>query len=160
MIALNIAVPPAPILENALGYQGEARWMATYWEPGGDEAMVSDGQISMTGEWEGFLEYTRRCPELREHELGNSDEVAQEWLVIDREERKAYVAPSREAEKLLRSQWPTHEPIQLSADEWTELVERTLREMRFHAPTKEQIQEQWNRRVSAISALRAWMNRN
>jgi len=36
--ALRIPVPP--MLEEALGYDGSARWVAFYWTPAGDEAVL------------------------------------------------------------------------------------------------------------------------
>ena len=36
---LNIPVPPQ--LEAAIEYRGEARFFATFWQPAGDEAMVT-----------------------------------------------------------------------------------------------------------------------
>jgi len=55
LTALPIPVPPQ--LETALGYEGDARFVAFYWEPAGDEAMYDDGRISGTGCWTGYLAY-------------------------------------------------------------------------------------------------------
>ena len=51
MTVLPIPVPPAPILEQAVGYQNDrhARFLALWWEPCGDEVMVSDGFVTFTG---------------------------------------------------------------------------------------------------------------
>ncbi|HMN13796.1 MAG TPA: hypothetical protein PKD55_15900, partial [Bellilinea sp.] len=50
LIPLSIPVPPAPLLEQAVGYpRGEgARYLALLWEACGDEGMVSDRYISFT----------------------------------------------------------------------------------------------------------------
>jgi hypothetical protein len=53
-----LPVPIPPNLEDALGYDGEARYVAFYWEPCGDEFMFDDGQYSTQGNWQVWLEYT------------------------------------------------------------------------------------------------------
>ena len=69
---------PCPnALPRALGYEGRARWLAAWWEPGGDEAMIADGRVEMTGDWYGFLTYTqhdRVAGALVDYNLGSSDE--------------------------------------------------------------------------------------
>ena len=53
LTVLAIPVPPEPILEQAVGYRNDrnAHYLALWWEPCGDEAMVSDGFITFTGHW-------------------------------------------------------------------------------------------------------------
>jgi hypothetical protein len=52
---LNVPVPPA--LAIAIGYTGEARYVAFQWTPYGDEAEYFDGRRSSIGNWQGFLAY-------------------------------------------------------------------------------------------------------
>lgn len=162
MIKVSIPVPPTPILENALGYKGQARWIATYWEPGGDEAMVSDGRISFTGNYEGYLLYYRHCQfRLCDFNLGSSDDVADDWLVIDLYQREAFIAPRKEARAILTDQWPKTEIVRLSPEQWQELAEQVLREMRqVPQPTIEEIRDRWEKNLNALAALRAWLNQN
>ena len=107
-----IPVPPSPVLEQAVGYENNkgARYLALWWEPAGDEAMVSDGYVTFTGHWPGYLAYVRHpCvyPYLVTYNLGSSDDLAEYRLVIDLQERQAFVCPSQEAVNLLASQWET-----------------------------------------------------
>lgn len=64
-IRIDAPVPPEPILENAVGYHNQrgARHIALWWEPAGDEVMVSDGFVTFTGHWPGYWpSFTiRRC---------------------------------------------------------------------------------------------------
>ncbi len=106
MIHLAIPVPPAPVLERAVGYQNirNARFLALWWEPAGDEAMVSDGFATFTGDWPGYLAYVQHkavYQHLVSYNLGSSDEPAEYHLVINLLERKAYMARSRDAEMVL-----------------------------------------------------------
>src|SRR5947208_1604600 len=54
---LRVPVPPMPMLEKALGYTGDARFVSFYWTPGGDEADYNDGQSAGTGYWQGYLAF-------------------------------------------------------------------------------------------------------
>ena len=54
-----LKVPVPPNLEEALGYDGKARYVAFYWEPAGDEAMFDDGRISTEADWRALLIYLR-----------------------------------------------------------------------------------------------------
>lgn len=161
MIELTIPVPPAPILERAIGYEGDARWIAMWWEPCGDMAMVSDGQISRTGYWEGYLTYVRHCHQLQRFRLGSSDETALECLVFDRTSRRAYIAPYHAALELLREQWPKMEPVHITEDVWNEMVKQVWKRMaELRSPSQLDIYRAQQDRVAAMAALRAWLNRN
>jgi hypothetical protein len=158
--ALTIPVPPSPILENALGYRQHARWFATWWEPGGDEAMVSDGHIAMTGSWEGFLTFTKPFyKQLEVFELGNSDVPAKHWLMIDREARKAYAAPAREAGRFLRAQWPKTNVTHITEEQWREIVEKLQEQLRIvKPPTAREMAAAYQAHMDAQATLQAWLN--
>jgi len=80
--------------ERAFGYDGEARYVAFYWTPVGDEAMYDDGQVSGDGNWQMFLLVRHDHPELdRRYNLGYSETEADDWLLLDRETRSLVVLP-------------------------------------------------------------------
>ncbi len=104
-------VPDSPLprnWEHAFGYGGNARWLAAYWTPCGDEAMFSDGQISATANWPAFQELVRlycaaitnalvqsgACPAddawAAIYYFGSSDAEASHCLLLDLAERKIY----------------------------------------------------------------------
>jgi hypothetical protein len=148
-------------LEEALGYARGARYFATWWQPEGDEAMISDGFVTAMGQWIGFLAYVehpRIDPELSHYELGASDCPAQFWLVIDREDRKAYVARPADAQKFLVSQWPEEatllNPVQL--DQILEALDRWLAEDR--QATVGDVMAWMEANQKAAAALRAWLD--
>ena len=131
----TIPVPPSPVLEQAVGYENNkgARYLALWWEPGGDEAMVSDGYITFTGHWPGYLAYVHHpsvYPYLVTYNLGSSDDLAEYRLVIDLQERQAFVRPSQEAVNLLASQWETAtehlESVSLSSKDLDDLIKEFL----------------------------------
>jgi hypothetical protein len=92
MIQLKIPVPPAPLLEQAVGYRNyrNTHYLALWWEPCGDEVMVSDGLVTFTGLWPGYLAYVQHKsvhPLLTEFNLGSSENPADYHLIIDLVER-------------------------------------------------------------------------
>lgn len=160
MKELEIKVPPEPILEEAFEYGGSARYIALWWEIGGDEAMVSDGRVTYTSSWEAYLLFVRRWGHvLGEYQLGSSDEVARDRLIIDRQNRKAFVLPCREANTLLYEQWPQSEPVRLTEEQWKELVQQIEAEM-GRTPSAEEFLAQWNKSRATLAALNAWLNQN
>jgi hypothetical protein len=94
--------------ERAFGYTGEARCVAFYWTPVGDEALYDDGQVSGDGNWRLFLTLRHQHPKLDwDYNLGYSDVEAGHWLLLDRQTRDLGVLPKAEAQARLRQQWPT-----------------------------------------------------
>lgn len=92
----RLPIPVPPQIEESLGYTGECRWLATWWEPAGDEARIADKWTQQDGEWAGFLAYTQHrtvAPILRSYNLGSSDSRAEHVLIFDLQERTAYIAP-------------------------------------------------------------------
>src|SRR6516164_6554222 len=52
---VRLALPcPAQLVELS-GYDGAGRLLALWWSPFGDELMVSDGALTTTGHWRGWL---------------------------------------------------------------------------------------------------------
>jgi hypothetical protein len=102
-------VPEDNILEEALGYEGGApEWIAMYWSPLWDECIVDDGRVSGDHNWESFLLYVQFWDELAAyvHLLGSSETTACAELLINRKERKAYLASLDVAYQKVRMQWP------------------------------------------------------
>jgi hypothetical protein len=112
--------------ERALGYPGDARWMAAYWTPGDgeDEAVYADGLMTGSANFGPYLSLTRQCKleitlalqEIRAcstanalsaiHLLGSPENDASYHLVLDLMERKICVAPKRASTEFLKQQHP------------------------------------------------------
>ncbi len=106
---IRVAVPVPPMLEEAIGYNGPARFVAFSWTPYGDEAEYNDGCNAGTGAWDGFLafvQHPRIQPAVRRFHFGSSEEEAQHTLLLDRDKRELFVAPAAHTDELLRHQWP------------------------------------------------------
>ncbi len=166
MIQLAIPVPPAPVLERAVGYQNtrNARLLALWWEPAGDEAMVSDGFVTFTGDWPGYLAYVHHkavYPHLALYNLGSSDEPAEYYLVIDLLERKAYIAKSREAEMVLAHQWgqgsARAEPVLTTMEEFEEMLQGFVEQIQA-IPSMEEVRQRMDEDRQAVERLVFWLD--
>lgn len=128
---LPAAAPP--VLPEVLGYEGEARYIAGYWMPGGDEVIVDDGMLSFTGEWLAWLVYIGHPSVnrvLSAYNLGSSDEEAEHWLLIDRTEHKAYIGPADTVRRFLDACRPQRPKVFINMEEFKGLAERLGQEMR------------------------------
>jgi hypothetical protein len=166
MIQLNIPVPPRPILELAVGYRSNrnAHFLALWWEPAGDEAMVSDGFVTFTGNWPGYLAFVHHkvvYPYLRPYNLGSSDDPADYSLVIDLQERNAYIALKKEAEKVVARNWQPEsihgEPISLSTEDFETLIQAFV-EQAQNLPTMDELRTQMEDDRRAVAALARWLD--
>jgi hypothetical protein len=166
MTQLNIPVPPVPILEQAVGYRNErhARFLALWWEPCGDEAMVSDGFVTFTGHWPGYLAYVQHRavhPQLAAYNLGSSEESAEYHLIIDLQKRQAYIAPWKKAESILASQGQgataQEKPVILSSEDLEKLVEGLMQQL-HPVPTMDELMCQMEEDRECVLMLRQWLD--
>ncbi len=165
LVSLPIPVPPAPLLERAVGYQREqeAHFLALWWEPCGDEVMVSDGIVSFTGHWPGYLTYVqhpRIYPHLAAYNLGSSECEAEYRLVIDRQDRAAYILPSKQAGRLLSTQWEREEtpavPQILTLEDLEAVIKKIVEDWR--PPSNEDVMTRMKEDHAAVQALRDWLD--
>lgn len=104
----GIGFLPVPVpdgLEAALGYDGEGRYLAAWWEPWGDEAIWSDGRLTATGYGWGFLAYIQHpavAPALAPYDLGSIENEGGHRLLFDLVERRAYIGEARAVEHFLK----------------------------------------------------------
>ena len=108
LLPLPFALPESFL--RRLGYRRDRRIVAVYWEPAGDEAAYPDGVHSLVGaNHDVYWELTRH-PEVRawlwQHaiNLGNSDESATPWLLVDRATGQAYIGDAPEARERVKVQ--------------------------------------------------------
>lgn len=103
--------PLPPLFAEQLGYRGDLRFVGMYWDALGDEVTVHDDRSSSTGlgdryAWSDFFHQRQVRSWLTEHEinLGNSDEAATHWLVIDRLINDGFIAPRPLAQHAVQQQ--------------------------------------------------------
>lgn len=167
LIPLSMPIPPFPLLEQAVGYRRgeEARYLALWWEPCGDEVMVSDGYVSFTGHWPGYLAYVQHrhiYPHLIGFNLGSSECEAECRLVIDRKDRTAYILPSDQASRLLASQWGGNNapavPQVLSLDDLEAVIQKIVEQ--WQPPTDQDVMTRMTEDRTAVQALSDWLDRS
>ncbi len=120
-----LVVPP--MIEKALGYDGEARYFATWWEPAGDEARIGDGRTECDANWYAWLawarDHTYHALLLAPYKLGNSDERADCAIVIDRQERESFVGKLHDVVEFLKAQWPIIQEDIAMQERWAAMTE-------------------------------------
>ena len=161
--AFGLIPLPVPVpweLESALGYPLGRRYLAVWWEPAGDGAVWDDGVVSTDAEWEAFLAYVQHpvvAPALAPYNLGSSDTPAVHRLLLDLEERRAYIGPAGAVARFLRADVPLS-PV--SPEEVVGLLAR-LRSASGPSLSPRAVQERMARRRQALERLvraldRAW----
>jgi hypothetical protein len=139
-----LPVPVPPMLEEALGYGGDARYCGFFWTREGDEASWDDGCQSFVGgdpwSYVAFVRHRSVAPALRGYDLGSSDTQATHWLVLDREARQLYIAEVRVAQQFLCRQWkweeePGAQPLVISSEQLLQLVNQAMRSLRERQKT-------------------------
>jgi hypothetical protein len=105
LVRLPLACPPQLI--ELSGYTGGARLVALWRSPCGDELMISDGALTETGRWRGWLCFCQH-PLVRlfvePYRLGDSDDEGEHRLLVDRYLGTLEVGLARDVEQLLAAQ--------------------------------------------------------
>jgi hypothetical protein len=121
----------------ALGYTESARFVAIWWERGGDEASWADGRDMVVGaEWPAYqalMGHNFPPGDFRRYLFGSSEEAADYWLLIDRETERAWMVQADAALQVLRLQWPVYEVAPLPSDsmaEWLAMLQREAARIR------------------------------
>jgi hypothetical protein len=161
LIPLNIPVPP--MLAQAIGYNGDARFVSFHWTPYGDEVDYSDGRVTATGIWQAFLAYIQHPainPYLQDYDLGSSESEAKHALILDQEQHALFVAPVREAEKFLSQQWPKEQPIRMSPEEYIAVVSKSLKHVKHPRDiSMEVIHRLRNEQYALVEELQLWLDK-
>jgi hypothetical protein len=167
---LPIGAGPAGLLEQAIGYSGQARFWATYWGAR-DEAYYADGNLEATGDWQGYQAFTDHpavaAVLAQAHaDLGSSETRARHLLLIGRETRQVYLARFKEGQRFLHAQWGPL-PV-LTSEELFERVRRIQAEVQAkmdawdRQPSEERHREVIQRiseQQEACKRLQTWLTR-
>jgi hypothetical protein len=104
---VRLPLPCPPQLVESTGYSGGARLIALWWSPFGDELMISDGALTETGRWRGWLCFCQHPLArlfLEPYRLGDSDDEGEHPLLVDRYLDTLEVGLARDVEQLLATQ--------------------------------------------------------
>ena len=110
------------------GYDGPGRLIALWWSPVGDQLMFSDGTLTATGNWRGWLcfcEHPLVRVFLEDYQLGDSADEAEHWLLVDRYLGTLDVGLARDVEALITQPSELHAlTVDLSPSAAQALLER------------------------------------
>jgi hypothetical protein len=150
---VRLPLPCPPQLVELSGYDGSGRLIALWWSPFGDQLMVSDGSLTATGRWRGWLcfcEHPLVGLFLEPYRLGDSDDEGEHRLLVNRYLGTLDVGLARDVQQLLATQPSELHALtaELSASEMQLLLERALDLEAGRGRTK--IVEQLNGDVRAV----------
>ena len=95
------------------------------------------------------------------YNLESSDDLAEYRLIIDLQERQAFVCPSQEAVNLLAGQWQTaaelSESVSLSPADLDTLFSEFVRQV-LAPPTLEELERRMEVDRRAVETLTRWLN--
>jgi hypothetical protein len=154
-----IGIPVPPMLEAALGYPGELRWVAFWWEQAGDELAWDDGRSStVMANWYAWLIFVRHPsvePYLAPYELGSSDTQALHALLLDRKARALYVGRRMEVIRFLADQAPPAPAITI--EEFQAYMLEAMAKMTL--PNRQEITRRMQEEARLCQELQAWLDR-
>jgi hypothetical protein len=163
-----LAATAPPMLCEAVGYSGSARYVGFYWTPCGDEIIYTDGRLSADGNWYAWLVFTRHksvAPYLEGYNLGSSDEEATDWLLVDRGTCAMYIGEPGEAMAALREQYAEQAaapepqgaeiPDEIVLEDFGSLIESFVE---VRGPQPEEIIEAMRRQDRLTEELRVWLD--
>ena len=157
-----LQAPVPPMLSQAIGYNGNAQYVAFNWTPYGDEAEYSDGRMSATGNWQAFLAFIQHpavSPLLSEYDLGSSDSEAKHAIILDQEKLELSIAPVKDAQTFLAEQWPPEPPLRISQEEYLAAISKALKQVKHPDEIDvEEIQRQIKRQYALIEDMHRWLD--
>jgi hypothetical protein len=169
---IPITAPVPPMLEKAIGYSGFAHFVSFYWTFKEDRAYYFDGMVGSTGEDHAYLEYIQH-PEIKQlltdYHLGDSKNEAQHALILDREERKLYVALLKDTESFLSQHWPKidyekYDELKMPEEEYVPLINaqiiNALKDVKQHDGRRVTLYHPFisiEERRALIEALQNWL---
>ncbi len=156
-----LPIPVPPMLEEACGYTGNARYIALYWSPG-DVVNLDDGQLHTTGDWDAFRTFVLHwsvAPVLQRFDLRSSHEEVRHWLILDRTLRQLSIATALVAQNLLHMQWKSvlWEQLDIISFEDMELL-ITLVFAKMKAADNEQIRAFVRQQQQQIAKMQKWLD--
>ncbi|MGA7828616.1 MAG: hypothetical protein WCA04_13190 [Geobacteraceae bacterium] len=162
-------LPVPPMFEKCLGYSGEGRFVAFFWEHF-DELCFHDDHLNNgtldAVSWRLFVQHPFVRLHLYSFDFGSADFPARHWLLLDRHVRRFYVGERELVEAFLEAEACPAEKIEgqdnlkttITLDEFISMaggIEEVLGQELFPEELMKRLEEQ----QSICSELRKWLER-
>ncbi|HVP20261.1 MAG TPA: hypothetical protein VMS73_00215 [Anaerolineaceae bacterium] len=126
--------------------------------------MVSDGFVTFTGHWAGYLAFIHHkliYHNLATYNLGSSDDPADYRLVVDLQDRKAYIAKTAEAETVASGKWEAIPnlagQVLLSSGDFEGMLQDFIDQAKF-IPSMEEVKQRIEKDCKAVESLLRWLD--
>lgn len=162
-------LPVPPMFERCLGYRGEGRFVAFFWEYF-DEVYFRDDSLDSgtldSASWRLFTLHPFVRLHLHSYDFGSADFPACHWLLLDRKVRRFYVGKKAIVEAFLDAEaYPVAKTrgrhdrqTTITLDEFISMagnIEEVLGQELFPEEMMKRLQEQ----QAVCSELREWLER-
>ena len=164
---VQIPLPLPDMLLGAVGYDGDARYVALRWSGGGGgDVLLTDGPVTTTGWWPPWRLLVREHPLGRvmfdSYDLGDLQDdpgiLAPHWLLADRWEHTLHVGLARDVQQFLATQPSTAHAVvdAIGPERFSELLQQQMQS--DAGPTPEAVHATIRRRVADHQALQRWLD--
>jgi hypothetical protein len=80
-------------------------------------------------------------------------------VLLDRAERRASSADAAETRAFLREQWPAEEPVELTTEQWEQIVEEVRQRMLARPlPSMGDLMEQMRQHSALVAEMVRWLD--
>lgn len=114
MQQIHLLLPVPPVLERALWYNEDRRYIGIYWDCLFDDCIVADGRCDHVGSgraWKAFVGHPRVARGLAQYQFGSDQSHPEHMLLLDRNLRRVFVMHYDEGEEFLRLQATEAGPV-------------------------------------------------
>ncbi len=162
-------LPVPPMFERCLGYKGEGRYVALFWEQFDEVCFRDDSFDSGTLDsvsWRLFTQHPFVRLHLHSYDFGSTDFPARHWLLLDRKVRRFSVGERETVEAFLEAEgYPVantgnrhNRQTTITLDEFISMagnIEEVLGQELFPEEMMKRLQEQ----QAVCFELREWLER-
>ena len=161
-----VGIPVPPMIERAMGYSGDARYVAFWCRPCDTGQLCwSDGKDTLcSGNVEPWFQYRRHpriAPFLHSYDFGEDVTAARHRLVLDRQTRTIYIGTDEDVERAFMGRPEAGEGAPLSP-RCIEIDDQTLEEItrewvEQQTRIAEQVAEHYRAGGHAYVDMQAWL---
>jgi hypothetical protein len=156
----QIPIPMPPMLPEALGYEGDARYFSLHYAA--SEAWFSDGQRGYDTSWRVYsvlVDHFAIQIYLWDYNLGSDDDYEQHRLVCDRLEQKMYVGDSSAVVRFLQQQHLPVPKLELTQEQLQQFHHEIAKMLAKQPPIPtEYIEAQMARETELLQQMQVWLD--
>jgi hypothetical protein len=155
---VRLDLPLPPMLLDAIGYSGAARYVALWWDSKNDRLCMSDGHASSSDSWQAWVDlgsHPLSRSVIPSHLLGDGGRPATHHLLCDRTDDSLAIGPAHVVMRVVRTQSAEVPRARLrdkNGRKWS-------RSVASHRGGARRIRQDPQREFQQLEALGRWLDR-